>query len=97
MKTTAEYINILRVYKENHAQQYGITRIGIFGSVARGEHKDDSDVDVYVDLEKPSLFYMVHIKEDLQVLFGTSVDIVRIRKDMDSLLLKDITRDGIYV
>ena len=39
---------------------------------------------------------MVHIKEDLQELFGKSVDIVRLRKNMNPMLLSRIQRDGIY-
>jgi predicted nucleotidyltransferase len=46
MKTTNEYIHLLRDYKRNHAAEYGIERMGIFGSVARGEQRKDSDVDV---------------------------------------------------
>jgi predicted nucleotidyltransferase len=46
MKTTNEYIHLLRDYKRQHAAKYGIVRMGIFGSVARGEQTDDSDVDV---------------------------------------------------
>lgn len=96
MKTTGEYMQILRDYKVQKAVQYGISRIGIFGSVARGEHSENSDVDICVDLESPSLFYMVHIREELQQLFGSPVDIIRIRPEMDALLKRDITEEGIY-
>jgi hypothetical protein len=37
MKATSEYIVLLRNYKRNYADKYGIKRMGIFGSVARGE------------------------------------------------------------
>ena len=96
MKTTSEYLQLLKAYKQEKAVQYGISRIGIFGSVARGEHSENSDVDICVDLKTPSLFYMVHIKEELQQLFGSSVDIIRIRPEMDALLKRDIMREGIY-
>ena len=43
-----------------------------------------------------TLFYLVHIKEELQQLFGVSVDIIRIKPEMDSLLKRDIMRDCIY-
>lgn len=76
---------------------YGILRIGIFGSVARGEQKEGSDVDICVDLEKPDMFSLVHIKEELRQLFGCDVDIVRIRQNMDALLKQDIMEEGIYV
>ena len=77
--------------------QYGIARVGIFGSVARGEQTEDSDVDICIDLTSPTLFKLVHIKEELQELFGCSVDIVRMRQEMDSLLRRNIMEEGIYV
>lgn len=96
MNTTNDYLQKLRTYKAAKASVYGISRIGIFGSVARGEHTEGSDIDVCVDLLHPSLYYMVHIKEELQQLFGCSVDIIRIRPEMDALLKRDIMKEGIY-
>lgn len=97
MKSTSEYINLLRDYMANNASKYSITRMGIFGSVARGEQTEDSDVDVYLETSKPSMFALVHIKEDLQTLFGCNVDIVRLRDRMDTLLKNRIEKEGIYV
>lgn len=96
MKTKEEYMAILRKYLTLKSDIYGIIRIGIFGSVARNEQTEDSDVDICVEMKKPDLFTMVHIKEDLQELFGKSVDIVRLRKNMNPMLLSRIQRDGIY-
>ena len=96
MKTREDYIAILRQYLTLKSDSYGIIRIGIFGSVARNEQTQDSDVDICVEIKKPDLFTMVHIKEDLQELFGRSVDIVRLRKNMNPMLLSRIERDGIY-
>ena len=96
MKTTADFLRLLQNYKTAAASKYGIRRIGIFGSVARGEQTANSDVDIVVDLVKPRLFYLVHIKDDLQTLFGCPVYIVRERERMDPLLKSCIQRDGIY-
>ena len=93
---TADYIQLLRQYKESSSEKYGIKRIGIFGSVARGEQTENSDVDIVVSLVQPRLFNLVHIKDDLQQLFGCPVDIVRERDNMDILLKNCIQRDGIY-
>lgn len=82
---------------EKNASKYGITRMGIFGSVARGEQTEESDVDVYLETNTPNLFALVHIKEELQILFGCNVDVVRLRKRMDSLLKNRIEKEGIYV
>ena len=97
MKSTTEYMNILRDYMAKNASKYSITRMGIFGSVARGEQTEDSDVDVYLETSKPSMFALVHIKDVLQTLFGCNVDIVRLRDHMDSFLRNQIEKEGIYV
>lgn len=62
-----------------------------------GEQTEDSDVDVYLETSTPSMFALVHIKEDLQALFGCNVDIVRLRERMDTLLKNRIEKEGIYV
>ncbi|WP_294788627.1 nucleotidyltransferase family protein [Prevotella sp.] len=97
MKTKEEYLDILCKYSDLKSKVYGIVKIGIFGSVARNEQTEDSDVDVCVEMQKPDMFSLVHIKEDLQQLFGRSVDIVRLRDNMNPMLSKQIQRDGIYV
>lgn len=97
VKTTQEYLQLLKEYKQTRGLLYGISRIGIFGSVARGEQTEDSDVDVCVDLAVPNMFSLVHIKEELRQLFGCEVDVVRIRQNMDALLKRDIMKEGIYV
>lgn len=96
MKTTSDYITLLRKYMTENASKYGIMRMGIFGSVARGEQTIGSDVDVCVELQTPSMFSLVHIKEELQRLFGCAVDIVRLREDMDGILKQNILEEGIY-
>ena len=96
MKTINDYILILRQYLSTKAEVYGISKIGIFGSVARNEQTEGSDVDVCVEMKKPDLFVMVHIKEELQELFGKPVDIVRLRDNLNPMLLKQIQKDGIY-
>ena len=96
MKTANDYILILRQYLSTKSEAYGISKIGIFGSVARNEQTEDSDIDVCVEMKKPDLFLMVHIKEELQDLFGRPVDIVRLRNNMNPMLLRQIQRDGIY-
>ena len=51
MKTKAEILQLLKCYKSTAQNKYGMTKIGIFGSVARGEQKEGSDVDVYYEVE----------------------------------------------
>ena len=64
MLTTVECLSLLREYMRKNAAKYGISRMGIFGSVARGEQHEGSDVDICVEIDRPSIFTLVHIKEE---------------------------------
>jgi uncharacterized protein len=92
-----EIIMILRDFKNKFAERYGITSIGLFGSVARGESRVDSDVDVCIKTETPDPFALVHIKEDIESRVHQKVDIVRIREKMNPFLKARIEKEGIYV
>ncbi len=82
-------LNLLAQYKQNNLDKYGIKSIGIFGSVACGEAKESSDVDICIQTKTPDMFMLVHIKEELQNLFHKSVDIVRLRNRMNPYLKKE--------
>jgi len=90
-------LNLLTQYKQNNLDKYGIENIGVFGSVARGEAKESSDVDICIQTKTPDMFMLVHIKEELQNLFHKSVDIVRLRNRMNPYLKKRIEQEAIYV
>ncbi len=90
-------LEILRKNKTGFEEKYGITEIGIFGSVARGEAGEGSDVDIVVKMKKPDLFFMVHIKEELEEEYETSVDVIHYREKMNSFLKNRIDRDAVYV
>jgi uncharacterized protein len=77
--------------------KYGVTRLGVFGSVARDEATAASDVDIVLELCVPDLFTMVEIKEDLEGLFSCSVDLVRYRDRMNPYLKDRIDREAVYV
>ena len=89
MKSTAEILEILRAYKVQHADKYGLKRIGIFGSSARGEQTDESDV--------PSLLTLDYMQSELEKLLGCPVDLIRIRERMNERLKQRILKESIYV
>ena len=97
MKSTSEYLALLKQFKDTKAVQYGIQKIGLFGSVARGEHHEGSDVDVCFEGVPKGFFAVGGLKMDLEQLFGCSVDVVRIREKMDSFFKEQIIKEVIYV
>ena len=56
-------------FKEEFGERYGIEKLGLFGSVARGEQKEDSDIDICVKLQDPDYFTRMEIKESLEERF----------------------------
>jgi len=59
------------------AARHGARNVRVFGSVARGEARPDSDVDILVDMEPGrSLFDLGGLLYDLQTLLGVDVDVV---------------------
>lgn len=97
MKSTAEILELLRIYKTQSAGKYGFKRLGVFGSVARGEQNEQSDVDVCYEGEPLSLLTLDHIQSELERLFEAPVDLIRIRDRMNDRLKQRILKEGIYV
>ena len=95
--TTQEIIEFLKLNKQEMADRYGVIRLGLFGSHARGTQNEESDIDIAVELEKPDLFCLIGIKQIIEEEFGAKVDVIRIRENMNSLLKKRILQDVIYV
>ena len=86
LKSTREYLS----------EHYGVSSMLLFGSVARNEQKEDSDVDVCVEM-KPNLFKQAGVKCYLQELLGCSVDVVRMRENMNQLFKHQILKYGVRV
>ena len=90
-------LNLLRKNKYRYADKYGVTRMGIFGSVARGEQTENSDVDICIEAPPMGLFDFSGLYLSIEELLGVPVDIVRIHKNMNPRFRKRIEKDVIYV
>jgi hypothetical protein len=59
------------------AERHGMSNLRVFGSVARGEDRPDSDVDLLVDLAPDaSLFTLARLQRELEQILGAPVDLV---------------------
>jgi len=70
--------------------------IGIFGSTARGDAREESDVDIVLRIREPDLFMLVGIKEELEERLHRPVDIVTYRDNMNLFLKKRIDEEAVY-
>ena len=87
----------LRRFKEINQQKYNIIRIGLFGSAARDSMREQSDIDVVVELKTQDLFDLIGIKLDLEEELSQQVDIVSYRDKMNNFLKRRIDNEAVYV
>ena len=70
-------LTILEAHRQELRERFGVKSLRLFGSVARDEASEQSDVDVVVDFdETPSLFGFLRLQGYLRDLLGTKVDLV---------------------
>jgi uncharacterized protein len=69
-------IDILKSHEEEIKKRFGVRRIGLFGSFARGEQKDTSDVDILVEFEEPTFDNFMNLAFFLEDLFSRRVELV---------------------
>jgi predicted nucleotidyltransferase len=92
-----DIINFISGHKAEFEQKFGAKKIGLFGSYARGEVREGSDIDIVVELERPDLFCLIGIKQMIEEALGHKVDVVRLRDKMNKTLRRRIERDAIYI
>ena len=97
MKSTKEILYILKEYKPNAISKYGVTVLGLFGSCARGQQHEGSDVDICFDGKTPSLFTMARMENELEELMECPVQLTMLHDGMPDRLKNNIKRDAIYV
>ena len=96
MKSTKEYISLLQQHAHVLREKYGVTSLSLFGSVARGEQQEGSDVDVLVEMP-PSLRAVGGANIYLENILGCHVDMIRNHKRLTPFFRKQIERDAVTI
>ncbi|NPA93889.1 MAG: nucleotidyltransferase family protein [Thermodesulfobacteria bacterium] len=92
MSNQAEFLNKI---KENYpvlTREFGVKRIGIFGSVAQNKEGPESDIDIVVEFDRPIGLRFVNFVEYIENLFGRKVDVLT-QDGIENIRLKDISTD----
>ena len=74
------------------ASEYSVSKIGIFGSAAKGTMTDDSDLDIYVEFEHPIGFRFIEFVEYLEKLFGRKVDVLT-KEGIKNIRVKNVAQE----
>ncbi len=98
MKTVEEIRTILRAHQPELKKSYNVEEIALFGSYARGDQTDDSDLDILVTLNAPLGWEFVDLCDYLAELLETKVDVLtKGAVDQKPLLRQLIEKDLVRV
>ena len=96
MYSNQEYINVIRDNLPTSQKEFGVTGLCLFGSVARGDSRDNSDVDILVDMP-PKIFLMAALKEFLEQILHSSVDLLRRHSHLSPQFQEQLSHDAITI
>ncbi|MBE7422132.1 MAG: nucleotidyltransferase family protein [Zoogloeaceae bacterium] len=97
MNNRSKILSVLKAHREEIMRRFAVRSLSLFGSAARDEMREDSDVDVLVEFDGPATFdgYM-GLKDYLESLLGTTVDLVT-RKGLKPRARRHVEQDLIHV
>ncbi len=90
-------LQTLRDHQPALAQRYGVRSLAVFGSVARNEATDASDVDLLVEFNRPvGLFDLFALQDELTIILGRPVD-VGTKASLKPRVRERVLEEAIYV
>ena len=96
MRTTQEYIDTLRAHAAELQTRFGISSMRLFGSVARGEQQEGSDVDIFVEMPA-TMKEVCGAQLFLENLLGCEVDLIRKHNNLSAYFLNQVEKNGITI
>jgi predicted nucleotidyltransferase len=92
-----EIINQLQNDKQFLKENFGVEKIALFGSYAKGSENKDSDIDLFVEFKKPDFSLLMGLYSYLEVKLNAKIDIVRKGPHLSKRFLNHIEKELIYV
>lgn len=91
-------ITKLKQFKKEYVSVFNIDKFGLFGSVARNEQDEFSDIDIFMSYTEPlDLFQLGEMKRKLEKLLGNKVDLITLHEYLQPSFVNNIFKDAIYV
>ncbi len=98
IRNSNDIIMFLQTHKDEMAQRFGVVSVGLFGSYARGDAREDSDIDIAIELrpDKKFLSNFFDIRRYLEEQFGKTVDL-GIESTLKPLAREMVAKEIIHV
>lgn len=95
MHTLQTILQVLRQHKPELQRKYPISKLGVFGSYARGEATEKSDIDIAVEITGPMGLNFVAMADEIEGLLGIKTDVVPLRAIKPQYLIY-VQKDIVY-
>ena len=96
MYTLQSILQTLRQHKPELQRKYPVSTIGVFGSYARGDATDKSDIDIAVEISETMGLDFIAMADEIEDLFGMKTDVVPMRS-IKPEYLQYVKKDIVYV
>ena len=96
MLSRQECIDRISANADTIVGEYGVRSLRLFGSVARNEQSETSDVDVFVEMA-PNIYQIIGLQEFLERILDCHVDVIRKHSNNNAFLISQIEKDGIDI
>ena len=94
----AEFAQILQDHMPELEREYGVASLALFGSYVRGEEREDSDLDVLVDLNRPmGMLAFIALGDYLSELVGKRVDLTTTRSALERRSGKKLIQEAVLI
>ena len=92
-----EILKLLQLHKGELVKKFGVKKLALFGSYVRDEAKEQSDIDIVVEIESTNTFRtFFQLKYYLESIFGKEVDL-GIESNLKPTIKKQIENELVYV
>ena len=89
-------ISLLRAEKSYLTKEFGVVKIGLFGSFAKDQPDRNSDIDLIVELREPRFNYLAGLQIYLEKKFNRKIEIVRRGNKINNRFVQTVEKDTIY-
>ena len=87
-----EAIEKIRSQYSHLSSEYGVEKIGLFGSVAAGTDNEKSDIDLFIELRRPVGLKFIKLAEYLESILGRKVDLIT-RDGLENIRVREVAED----
>jgi predicted nucleotidyltransferase len=92
MTTSNEIVKLIRENYNYLSTEFGVKKIGLFGSTVKGTATKESDIDILIEFNKPIGFKFVRLVEYLEKLLGEKVDVIT-KDGLNNIRIKKVAEN----